>query len=73
MNGDDVLPTATSFVTGLKDTEFGLFPNGGNVAGFAYLVPKPDADDQGYNEIQGDAVWLNATWLLSPFNVTPVA
>jgi len=39
INGLEVLPIATSLVIGLKDIEFWLLPNGGNVAGFAYLVP----------------------------------
>jgi len=55
MNGDEVLPIATSFVIGLNEIEFALLPNGGNVAGFAYLVPNPDADDHGNNEMTGVA------------------
>jgi len=72
INGEDVLPIATSLVIGLNEIEFALLPNGGNVEGFAYLVPNPDADDHGNNEITGVAPWLNATWLLSPFNASPV-
>jgi hypothetical protein len=72
MNGVAVLPIATSFVTGLNDMLSGLLPNGGSDAGFAYLVPNPVTDDHGNNEITGVAPWLNATWVLSPFSVTPV-
>jgi hypothetical protein len=61
MNGDAVLPIATSFVIGLNDMLSKLLPNGGSDAGFAYLVPNPVTDDHGNNEMTGVAPWLNAT------------